>query len=104
MIAYLPGHEDIFWHKHNYIEPQTRETALAFLTERFGREEIVTMLEIVTDGGGFTRGAIGQCVYAIIVHVRNRETILESILSDLDVDNEARYWALLLLIDFTQST
>lgn len=104
MIAYLPGHEDIFWHKQNIIQEQTRKAALEFLNERFGRDEVLTMLEIVTDGGGFTRGAIGQSVYAIVRHVKNREAVLESILSDLDVDEHSRYWSLLLLIYFTQLT
>ena len=104
VISYLPGHEDIFWHKHNIINENTRKAALDLLKERFGREEIIAMLEIVKDGGGFARGAIGQCVYAIVCQIKNHEIILESILSDLDIGDETRYWGFLLLIYFTQFT
>ncbi len=102
MIAYLPGHGDILWHGGNYIQENTRKAALAFLNESFGKEEVLTMLEIVTDGGGFTRGAIGQSVYVILWNVKNREAVLESILADVDVDNESRYWSLLVLVYFMQ--
>lgn len=102
LLAHLPGHQDIFWHKQNRISEEVNQKALAFLTERFGRVEVLSMLEIVTDGGGFTRGAIGQDVLAVIVHVKDIEKILETITFDGEVHEDARYWALLLLIYFEQ--
>lgn len=102
MLAYLPGHEDIFWHKDNMIQDQTRDAALDFLKERFGRVEVLTMLEAVTDGGGFARGAIGQRVLVIVSYVRDREKVLESIAFDPEIDEDVRYWALLLLVYFMQ--
>jgi hypothetical protein len=102
IIAYLPGHEDVFWYKGNIIEEQTRKAALDFLIEIFGREEVAIMLEIVTGGGGFTRGAIGQSIFAIVQHVKNRDMVLEAILADSHNDNDVRYWALMLLVYFTQ--
>jgi len=102
VIAYLPGHGDIFWHKDNTIEDQTRESALSFLKERFGRIEVVCMLESVTDGGGFARGAIGQPIEAIISQVKDRNDILESIAFDSDMKEDVRYWALLLLVYYIQ--
>jgi hypothetical protein len=100
ILSYLPGHGDIFWHKENRIQDTTRNEALALLKEIFGRDEVVAMLEIVTDGGGFARGAIGQCIQAILFYVKDRNAILESILKDAEVEDEPRYWSLLLYLDF----
>jgi hypothetical protein len=102
VVAQLPGNGDIFWHNKNWIQDQTREAALRFLEARFGRAEIIMMLEVVQEGGGFTRGAIGQCIVEIINHVKNCEKVLESIISNPELEEVARYWALLLLIDFIQ--
>lgn len=101
-ISYVIGHGDIFWNKENIIDDTTRKFALEFLGKRFGRIEVLCMLEIVTDGGGFARGAVGQSVEAIVSHMQYRERILESIAFDLEVDEESRYWAWLLLIFYTQ--
>lgn len=97
-IAYLPGHGDIFWHRKNTIADETRDAAIAFLKKRFGRIEVLCMLETVTDGGGFARGAIGQPVDAIVSQVTDHETILDSIAFDPRINEEVRYWALLLLV------
>lgn len=102
MIGHLPAHGDILWHGGNYIKETTRNKALHFLSESFSKEEVLTMLEIVTDGGGFARGAIGQSIYAILLHVKNREDVLESIFTDVNVNDESRYWSLLLLVYFQQ--
>lgn len=102
LLAYLPGHPDIFWHRENQILPAIQKEALAFLKERFGRVEVLSMLEMVTDGGGFARGAIGQDVLAIILRLGHIEIILESLAFDQEVMEDARYWALLLLIYLTQ--
>lgn len=102
MLAYLPGHQDIFCHGKNQISELVKKEALAFLNERFGRIEVLCLLEIVTDGGGFTRGAIGQGVLSLIIHLRDIETILESLAFAQDISEDARYWALILLIYFVQ--
>jgi hypothetical protein len=102
-IAYLTGHGDTFWHKDNFIEKKTEETASSFLVKRFGKVEIVCMLEVLTDGGGFARGAIGQPIESIIRQIEDRDKILESIISDLNFDEEVRYWALLLSAFYLQS-
>ena len=81
MIAYLPGHGDIFWHKDNIINDHTCEVALRFLKERFGRIEILCMLEVLTDGGGFGRGALGPPIEAIVSQVRDRRSLLNPSLS-----------------------
>ncbi len=102
LLAYLPGHQDIFWHKHNRITEEVSRRAVAFIAERFTKLEVLCMLELVTAGGGFARGAIGQDILAIILHINNIEKILESITFDEEVQEDARYWALLLLIYFVQ--
>ncbi len=102
LLAYLPGHQDIFWHKENQITEQVRKEALIFLNERFGRIEVLSMLEIVTDGGGFTRGAIGQDILSILLHIRDIEKVLESITFDNDAGEDVRYWALIILIYLVQ--
>jgi hypothetical protein len=102
-IAYLPGHEDIFWHKTNRLQEQIPKAALNFLRHRFGRAEVICILEVVTEGGGFARGAIGQPVDAIIAQIKDREKILESIAFDPENNGDIRYWALLLLVVYSQS-
>jgi Domain of unknown function (DUF4365) len=101
-IAYLPGHGDIFWHKENIVEDQTRKIALTFLKERFGRIDVLCMLEVVTEGGGFARGAIGLPVEVIVSQLKHREKIIESIAFDSDTNEDSRYWALLLLVFYAQ--
>lgn len=100
-IAHLPGHPDIFWHKKNIINDETRNAALALLEETFGEDEILTMLEIVTDGGGFARGAIGQSVLAIIERLNRKNAILRSIFSDSNIQEDTRYWSIVLLAHFS---
>lgn len=102
MIAHLPGHGDIFWHKDNVINEQTCEVGIRFLKKRFGRIEILCMLEVLTDGGGFGRGAVGPPVEAIVSQVKDREAILESIAFDASLAEDVRYWSLFLLVFYTQ--
>jgi hypothetical protein len=101
IISHLPGHGDILWHKKIIIQDSTRNEALALIKEIFSRDEVLAMLEIVTDGGGFARGAIGQCIQAILFHVKDRNAILESIIKDVEVEDEPRYWSILLYLHFT---
>lgn len=102
-IAYLPGHGDIFWHKDNRLLNKTRDAALEILRDRFGRAEVICMLEILTDGGGFGRGAIGASVEAIVSQVRDRDEVLRSVALDSNMEEEVRYWALLLLVTYLDS-
>ena len=103
VLCHVPGHPDIFWSKRNIIEQSIRNSATALICERFGKEEVIMLLEAVGEEG-FQRGTIGQAAHAIIDVVKNRNQILESVAFDADVSEDARFQALLLLIYYTQHT
>ncbi len=100
-LCHIPGHGDIYWHDGNIIDSPTRRTASSLIRDKFGREEMLGLLEVV-DEWGYERGTIGQCVHAIIDLVEDRTRILGSIAFDIDVEEEARAAALWLLIYYTQ--
>lgn len=101
MLCHIPGHMDILWHQGNITDRTVRERASLMIAEQFGRKEVLLLLEAI-DEGGIDRGAIGQCVHAIVDLVKNRDTLLKSVAFDPRVGEVTRYWALLLLIYYTQ--
>jgi hypothetical protein len=101
VLCHIPGHPDIFWHSGNIVEQSVENAAMEMIRERFGREEMLVLLEAV-DEDGFQRGSIGQAAHSIIVGVRNRNQLLESIAFDANAPEPARFHALLLLIFHTQ--
>jgi len=93
----LPGHMDIWWHMDNVIDDAIEQQALSLVERRFGAEEVAMLLEIIEEGG-FERGTIGQAVHAIIDVVPDKNRILEGLAFDPAMSEDARYWALLLLV------
>src|SRR5690606_20810450 len=76
-LCHVPGHGDILWHKGNILPEEVRQFALAFMRERFGRLEVLTMLTAIGDDG-IQRGSLGQCVHSLVDVVPDVESILES--------------------------
>jgi len=101
-LSHIPGHGDIFWTKKNIIDNAIAEVAEGLFRELITRDDVLVLLSAV-DECGFTSGSIGQCVYSIIGIVADRYSILESIIADLTVPEETRFWALLLLSDWLQN-
>lgn len=100
-LCHITGHMDIGWGPTNSIDEDTRKAANEFLNKRFGKEEVLILLESV-DEHGFERGEIGQSAHAIIDAVRDRDRFLEELAFDPELDEEERYKALLLLIYYMQ--
>jgi hypothetical protein len=101
VLCHIPGHPDIFWGKWNIIEQSTENAATELIRERFGKDEVIMLLEAVGEGG-FQRGTIGQAAHAIIGILKDRTQVLESVAFDAAVPEDARFHALLLLIYYTQ--
>jgi len=97
ILSLLPGHMDIWWHMDNVIDDAIEQQALSLVERRFGAEEVAMLLEIIEEGG-FERGTIGQAVHAIIDVVPDKNRILEGLAFDPAMSEDARYWALLLLV------
>jgi len=103
ILSLLPGHPDVFWHMDNTIEEPTRRKALSLLKGRFGREEVATLLETVDDNG-IERGTLGQAIHALIDIVQDSQQMLEDLAFDPSLTEDARYWAILLLVYDQQQT
>jgi len=101
-LTYIPGHMDIWWHKDNIIDEDTRKHALSLIEEKFGRKEVELLLELVDEEDGFNRGSIGQSIHAIIDVVPNRNSILKSIAFDKYINEKIRCDSLMLLVYYTQ--
>lgn len=100
-LAHLPGHGDILWHRRNEIDAAARISGLTFMKLAFGRDEVVKVLSAV-DEHGFTRGAIGQAVHAVVNVVRDVVAHLEAIAFDANVAEEIRYTAIFLFVYYAQ--
>jgi len=95
VFAHIPGHGDIFWHEHNIIEKEIREK-IKLRMEKYERD-IMLPLICQIDENGFSRGSVGQNVYAIVdLTVANSSRKLAEIIQDHKVELEARNNALTL--------
>jgi len=101
-LAHIPGHSDIMWHKNNIIDEDIRKYAFSLIKETFGRKEVELLLELIDEENGFSRGAIGEWIHAIIDIVQNRNHILKSIAFDEHIAEKIRCNSLMLLIYYTQ--
>jgi hypothetical protein len=100
-LCHVPGHGDIFWHKGNLVPDEARRFALAFMRERFGRPEVLTMLTAIREDG-IQRGSLGQCVHALVDVVDNVESILESIAVDRAQSERVIHSAIILAASVAQ--
>lgn len=101
-LAHVPGHDDIFWHKGNTITGDVRAKAASTLRRCLNRDAVVTLVEAIDSENGIARGTIGQCVHAIVSTLPDRRTVLESLLMDLTLPEDTRFWIVLLYVDFEQ--
>ena len=101
IIVHIPGHGDILWYSKNIIDEDVRSAALDFIKSLFGKDEVISLLELV-DEYGYARGQIGQSVHAIVDCINNRNETLKLIAFDRTVNEEIRNDALLLLIYYYQ--
>jgi len=101
-LCHVPGHPDISWGPANTIDRPVRNAAEMLMRARFGREEVLALLEAI-DENGLTRGEAGQCAHAIIDIVAGRDQLLEDIAFDEATPDDARFYALLLLIYYAQA-
>lgn len=97
ILSLLPGHPDVFWHRDNVIEEPTRRAALSLLKKRFGCEEVAVLLETV-DEAGIERGTLGQAIHALIDVIPDSQRMLEDLAFDPSLSEDARYWAILLIV------
>jgi hypothetical protein len=64
-LAHIPWHPDIAWAGDEAISSETRDFGRKLLRARFGRRELIKLLDCI-DENGIDRGSIGQSVVAII--------------------------------------
>lgn len=102
-LCHIPGHGDIFWGRSNSMNEEIRRRALRFMRERFDRRDALTLLKAVDDAG-IERGAIGQCVHALVDTLADPGSVMESIASDEDQDERVRHSAILFAIYAAQFT
>jgi len=102
IFSYIPGHQDIYWHKGNIIDRDVREHARVLLRSYLEKDWTIKLLSCV-DEKLFQRGSIGQCIHAILDQASNPANLMESIFYDNTVDEFVRYVALILLINYRQS-
>lgn len=102
-LCHIPGHGDVFWGRRNSIDEGIRRLALRFMRERFDRRDALTLLEAVDDAG-IERGAIGQCVHALVDTFANPASVMESIACDKDQDERVRHSAILFATYAAQFT
>lgn len=100
-IVHIPGHGDVLWHSKNIIDKDVRSAALDFIKSLFGKDEVISLLELV-DEYGYERGQIGQSIHAIVDCIKNRNETLKLIAFDGTVSEKIKIDALLLLIYYYQ--
>jgi hypothetical protein len=101
-LCHIPGHPDIFWHKHNVIDDQVRRTALAFMRNRFDRRDALTLLSVI-DEGGIDRGTIGQCIHSLVDIMNDAHLIMESVAIEETHSPRVRHSAVLFAVTAAQS-
>jgi len=102
-LCMIPGHMDIFWHRENMIQEDILVAVQELLATLFSRDDVLILMEITSLSGGFQRGSVGQGCDAIIGILRNRDEVLESIAFDVTVNEEIRYFSIMLLVSYVQS-
>jgi Domain of unknown function (DUF4365) len=101
-VCHLTGHGDIYWHRNNIIDEETRKEARALLSSHFSRDELTMMLGEIDEENGICHGSIGQCVQSIVDALGGSDELLGSVAFDGSVAENTRYWALMLLAYYMQ--
>jgi hypothetical protein len=95
-LAHIPWHPDIAWTGDETISPETREFGRKLFCERFGRRELIKLLECI-DENGIDRGSIGQSVVAIIECLDESGPMLASVSRDRSLPVATREGATLII-------
>lgn len=93
-LAHIPWHPDIWSHNDSF----TKES-LEFgqtLLNKFGKTEILKLLEFIDEENMIQRGTLGQSVEAIISSLPNCDTILEEIIRDKKILVPLREYAAII--------
>ena len=93
-LAHIPWHTDIWSHNDSF----TKES-LEFgkgLLKKFGKTEILKLLEFIDEENMIQRGTLGQSVEAIISSLPNCDVILEEIVRDKNVVVPLREYAAII--------
>jgi hypothetical protein len=95
-LAHIPWHPDIAWTGDEAISPETREFGRKLFRQRFGRRELIKLLECI-DENGIDRGSIGQSVVAIIDCLDESGPMLASVSRDRSLPVATREGATLII-------
>lgn len=80
LLSHATPHPDIFWHRGNYIRPETsREICKSF---RWMPNEIAMLLARLPEEGMWSRGTVGQSLYMILVEDPSLEWSLDRLLTE----------------------
>lgn len=101
-LTHIPGHMDILWGPRNVISQQVRQEAESIFKQFLSRDSILTLISAIEPENGIGRGSIGQCVHAIIAMLDNKRELLKSIIFDSTVQEDLRYWSVILLAAYEQ--
>jgi len=99
LLSLIPGHGDIFWHSENIIADTIRREIRERIAN-FEKNEVEKLIGFVGDDG-IQRGALGQCVEAIISLVHENMRILREITEDESAEYQVRSVALILLVYYS---
>lgn len=102
-LTHLVGHMDIFWHSHNWIDPNVKKGAVQLIQDRFDRRDALTLLSIIDDAG-IDRGTMGQCVHALVDLISDAAQLMASIAADHTQTKRVRHSAILLAASEMQQT
>jgi hypothetical protein len=96
MSASRPWHPDIAWTGEEPISTETRQYGRKLLHARFGRGEVIKLLECI-DANGIDRGSVGQSVAAVISCVDEIGPILAGVSRNRSLDMRTRELATLII-------
>jgi hypothetical protein len=94
-LSHIPWHPDIVY-QGEQISRETRDYAKELL-QRFGRSEILKLLDFIDTENMISRGSIGQSLEALISSLPHSDPVLESIAGDANVELFSRECAAFIL-------
>jgi hypothetical protein len=96
LMSLIVGHGDIYWHKGNIINQESRTYAYRTIIENFTQHEVKRLL-VNIDEDGINRGTIGQGIHAIIETIPNFISYLKTIIIKDDISDEIRANAAIII-------
>lgn len=93
-LAHIPWHPDIWSHNDSFTK-QSLEYGKTLL-DKFGKVEILKLLEFIDEENMIQRGTLGQSVEAIISSLPNCDVTLEEIIRDITIPVPLREYAAII--------